>query len=195
MEDSIFELKEYISVYHEVLPQNFCDALIQKFEKNEEHEQEQTIYVNRHFMEVNITKWAHWKDQHDIMAGVVRDLVKRYQDEHKIIRESQWPKSFGYEQFRMKRYLPNGRDEFSFHTDVGSYTSARRFLSFLFYLNTVEEGGKTQFAYAPGGTPFFTITPQRGKVLLFPPLWTYPHWGEKPISGPKYVISSYLHYL
>jgi hypothetical protein len=29
---------------------------------------------------------------------------------------------------------------------------------------------------------------------MFPPLWMFPHKGESPISNPKYIISTYLHY-
>jgi len=188
-------MKDYIYVLDDVLPITLCKALIEKFERNEEHEQEKTVAPNRHFTEINISKHSHWQDQHDIMVNVVKGLTKVYMDRFCILTESQWPKSFGYEQFRMKRYFPNGRDEFSFHTDVGSYASSRRFLSFLFYLNTVEDGGKTRFGYVPGGEPDLTVDAKEGRVLMFPPLWTHPHWGEKPVSGPKYIMSAYLHYL
>jgi len=30
---------------------------------------------------------------------------------------------------------------------------------------------------------------------MFPPLWTHPHAGLKPISNAKYIIGGYLHYI
>jgi hypothetical protein len=33
-----------------------------------------------------------------------------------------------------------------------------------------------------------------GRLVMFPPLWMYPHKGSVPISGAKYIMSSYLHY-
>jgi len=188
-------MKDYISVFDGVLPVSICDQLITKFEKNEAHEQEHTDWQNRHFKEVNVSKHTHWAQEQEVLTNVVQNLVRVYMDTHGILLDSQWPRTFGYEQFRLKRYLPNGRDEFAFHTDVGSHASARRFLSFLFYLNSVPEGGKTVFAYAPNDAPFYTVTPKPGSVLVFPPLWMYPHWGEKVIGGPKYILSTYLHYL
>ena len=191
-------MKSYISVYEDVLSHTFCESIINKFEANVEHEQELTEWGNRRFMEVNITSHQSWEKENDVMVRTIKQLWRRYVDDQRIVLDLQFPKTFGFEQFRMKRYLPNGMDQFSFHTDVGSYASSRRFLSFLFYLNTVQEGGMTKFSYDPDETkevPFATVPAVEGRVLIFPPLWNYPHWGEKPRSGPKYIISGYLHYL
>jgi hypothetical protein len=76
---------------------------------------------------------------------------------------------------------------FDTHVDVQDYASARRYLAFLWYLNDVEDGGKTVFTG-------LTIAPKRGTLIVFPPLWMFPHKGEPPISGPKYILSGYLHY-
>lgn len=189
-------MKNYITVLDDVLPHSFCKEIIKKFEVNANHEQELTEWENRRFMEVNITTQTSWEQENDAMVRSINILYRQYLDIHKIILGVQWPKTFGFEQFRMKRYLPNGVDQFAFHTDVGSYASSRRFLSFLWYLNTVEEGGATKFGYVPDDPhPFAAVPAVEGRVLIFPPLWTYPHWGEKTISGPKYIISGYLHYL
>ena len=59
----------------------------------------------------------------------------------------------------------------------------------LFYLNNVDSGGKTIFPYQNK-----EFTPNRGDVIIFPPTWEYPHLGEPPMSSPKYIMSTYLHY-
>lgn len=181
----------YVSVYDDALPQAFCDKLIAKFEKNEEQEQVETVLPGvRHFHEVNISE--HWHDEHEVMVNVIQVCWKTYMAEHHILFDVQWPRQFGYEHFRMKRYLPNGKDEFAQHTDVGSYASARRFLAFLWYLNTPIEGGATGFGRV-ADVPLLTIPAIRGRLLVFPPLWPWPHWGCKVAVGPKYILSGYLH--
>jgi hypothetical protein len=106
-----------------------------------------------------------------------------------------WPEQVGYEMFRMKRYLPNDRDEFRYHVDVQDYATARRFLVYFFYLNDVEEGGETAFQHNRKSPILAKVKPTKGRLLMFPPLWTHPHIGMKPISGPKYIIGGYLHYV
>ena len=93
------------------------------------------------------------------------------------------------EEFRIKKYEVGGVDRFDEHVDVIDHKSAKRCLAMLFYLNGVDEGGKTIFPYHHK-----EFTPVKGSVIIFPPTWEYPHLGEPPISNPKYIMSSYLHY-
>lgn len=183
---------KYVAVFDDALPTSICDRLIEKFERNELDEQVVTDYPGiRHFKEVNISE--NWVDEHNIMLRYVQDAWAEYVQLWHIKMASQWPNQFGYEAFRMKRYLANGIDEFAYHTDVGNYPSARRFLSFLWYLNTVPEGGSTCFGHEPGEATL-TIHAVKGRLLMFPPLWTHPHWGQK-VRTTKYVVSGYLHYI
>jgi hypothetical protein len=106
---------------------------------------------------------------------------------YEFVDKRVFPESHAFEQFRLKKYNNDGHDQFDVHVDVQDYASARRYLAFLWYLNDVQEGGDTVFKD-------FIVHPQRGRVLIFPPLWMFPHKGEPPISGPKYILSGYLHY-
>jgi len=54
----------------------------------------------------------------------------------------------------------------------------------------VEEGGETYFTGIGK-----CIVPKRGRLLIFPPLWMFPHSGEEVISNTKYILSTYLHYV
>ena len=64
-----------------------------------------------------------------------------------------------FEQIRFKKYLPNNKDEFKSHVDVGDYASARRFLVFFLYLNNNLEGETSFEEYD------VKVTPERGKVI------------------------------
>ena len=183
----------YIAVHDNVIPASFCQKLIDKFEANEDQVQMETgptAQNQRHFMEVNLSE--RWPDEHATMVNIVQHCWKSYFTQNFIQYDVQWPRQFGYEAFRMKRYLPFGKDHFPIHTDVGSHASARRFLAFLWYLNTVREGGETQFGLKQDD-PQVTVKAVQGRVLMFPPFWTHPHWGCKPISETKYIVSGYLH--
>jgi hypothetical protein len=99
-----------------------------------------------------------------------------------------WPDKYGYETIRMKRYLANDYDRFDYHVDVKDYATARRFLAFFIYLNDVEEGGETEFLFG-------RVKPKMGRLVMFPPMWPWFHAGQKPVSGTKYFIQSYCHYV
>ena len=38
------------------------------------------------------------------------------------------------------------------------------------------------------------IKPKKGTLIIFPPLWMFPHKGNPPINESKYLLSTYLHY-
>ena len=69
------------------------------------------------------------------------------------------------------------------------YASAKRFLVFFLYLKDNKEGYTSFPEYD------LKVKPKAGRLLMFPPLWTYKHIGHKPIEVPKYIIGSYLHYV
>lgn len=181
-----------VLVLDDALPSMFRDNLIRDFDANDGDYQISTDFKDvRHFKEINIS--LHWQAQHDMFVMYVQEAWKVYMGHMGVQFDVQWPRQFGYEQFRMKRYLPNGKDQFGLHTDVGSYASARRFLAFLWYLNTPAQGGETGFGINPDH-PELIVPALAGRLLMFPPLWTHPHWGAKVQQSPKYIVSGYLHY-
>jgi hypothetical protein len=183
----------YVTVFDGALPRAFCERMIGKFEANEGDVQRQTYLRGvRNFTEINVSE--NWHDEHEIMVRCIQSATAAYVAYHGIIYDAQIPRQFGYEQFRMKRYLPNGIDVFNQHADVGNYGSARRFVAFQWYLNTVKEGGETGFG-RKADEAVLKIPAVEGRLLVFPPLWTHLHWGSKVVSGPKYILTGYLHYI
>jgi len=181
-------MKKYIKVYDNVLPEYHCKTLIGKFEANKDQQVSTDLDNHRHFTEININQHQDWKNMVDGLYQSLRPYVEKYKSDCKITN-TQWPDKFGFEQIRFKRYLPNDRDEFKEHVDVGDYNSARRFLVFFLYLND-NKGGETSFSEYN-----HKVQPKAGRLLMFPPTWTYLHTGHKPIDTSKYIIGSYLHYL
>jgi len=92
--------------------------------------------------------------------------------------------------FMIQRYTKQ-KGRYIYHDDFhNDYKNKRyRVVTYLWYLNTVEEGGETEF----WGT--HTIKPETGKLLLFPASWTFPHRGKIPLSHDKYIITGWLYYL
>ena len=80
-------------------------------------------------------------------------------------------------------------DEFyHWHIDGGSHEFAARQLVAIWYLNNLEcQGGETEFQHQQ-----VRITPQAGKLLLFPPFWTHLHRGNTLLSGHKYIATTWV---
>lgn len=186
---------DYVTYYDNVMTPKMCNTIISKFEKNT-HQHEDTFLKNhRHFTEINITKnYLDWDKIQNHILDLMQLYLGKYMSQFEVDQKS-WPENVGYEQLRMKKYEPNNLDEFAFHVDVGDYASAKRFLAYFFYLNDVNTGGETAFQRNRNTEIHYKVQPKQGRLLIFPPLWTHPHIGMKPISGPKYIIGGYLHYV
>ena len=178
-------LEDYIQIYENTLSNQICEELIDYFENNKNKHQRIDNKGFPTFTQLNLTQNKEEKQNiHNFLLKKVLEYRDKY---YKIFGEKLFPSSHMLEEFRIKRYNIGGEDRFDTHVDVSDYPSAKRFLSFFWYLNSVEEGGETIFNK-------LKIKPTAGKLVIFPPLWLFPHKGNIPISGKKYILSTYLHY-
>ena len=65
-----------------------------------------------------------------------------------------------------------------------------RVLSWILYLNDVEEGGETEFLYQS-----MRFKPKAGTFILFPAHFTHTHRGNPPLSGVKYIATGWIEFL
>ena len=118
-----------------------------------------------------------------------QQTIEQYKKDCNLYK-NQWPKTYRYENLRIKRFLCDTNQQHDTHVDVGNVDTAKRFLAFLVYLNDVEEGGETNFLGINK-----KLKPKRGRGIIFPPLWMVPHQGQPTISEDKYIFSTYLNYI
>lgn len=70
-----------------------------------------------------------------------------------------------------------------------SFEGLHRLVLWMYYLNDVETGGETDFYFQQR-----SIKPKKGTVVIAPAGFTHTHRGNVPISGDKYIITSWLLY-
>ena len=176
-------MTDTIRVYDEAIPDGWCENIIEMFEsKSDEHH----TLTNRNncpkFTEMCINRASK---QH--VSGLVQFVLKVYDKYKADIGLRYIPEFTQLEEFRVKRYLVGNGDRFDEHVDIQRERTAKRAVSFLFYLNTCE--GSTVFTRQD-----LNVSPKRGRVVVFNPTWEYPHKGLPPTVDSKYVMSTYLHY-
>ena len=188
----------YIWEKPNALTDEFCDHLVQKFEDDPGNDVYNGIigmgYADpdtKETFDLSISRSQYWKTEDNTVCTNVGELVNEYFDYVKeSVPNSQARNAIvkisdtGYQ---IQKYLPNKgfytwHHDYRFEIDQGS-----RILTFIYYLNTVEEGGETEF------TNGIKIKAEKGKVVLFPSLWTYAHRGCIPYSGNKYILTGWLY--
>ena len=166
---------------YNILPPKICEGLIRLFPHGEQQDWDREGAPK--FTQVNVNQ--DFPEVAKPLVTFTQRALRQYQNAFEVSKHL--PPLKLLEEFRLKRYNGGSDDRYDEHVDVESPDSARRFLSFLFYLNDDFTGGETEFTQ--GGT----VAPSRGSVLVFPPYWMYPHAGRRVITGTKYIMSTYMH--
>jgi predicted 2-oxoglutarate/Fe(II)-dependent dioxygenase YbiX len=135
----------------------------------------------------NHTYNEKWNTIYKTLQVEVSRNLQRYIEKNSFKKHIIISGSLFYETFMIQRYT-KGEGKYIYHEDfsVNYNEKSYRVLTYLWYLNDVEEGGETEFF----GN--MKVKPRAGKLILFPASWTYPHSGLVPISSDKYIVTGWI---
>ena len=170
------------------LSADICEDMIRRFEA---HPDEQ--YAGRIGQTVNkdqsvkkttdlvVSGKPHWKD---VDRALFQSLGKAILEFRETFPYFKGPfKDMGY---GIQRYQPD--EYYHWHIDGGSHEFSQRQLVALWYLNDVPgPGGETEFRYQD-----VKVTPEQGKLVLFPPFWTHEHRAVTVQQGVKYIATTWV---
>jgi|TARA_A100001391_G_scaffold102586_1_gene68259 hypothetical protein len=83
--------------------------------------------------------------------------------------------------------IPIGGGFHDWHYENPGVQSSPRKLVAQLYLNTIEEGGETEFLYINK-----RIKAEQGRLIIFPAAFTHTHRGNPPIGEDKYILSTWV---
>ena len=181
----------FFNIYENVLPQDFCQHIIKKFELDERKEIGRVNKLNTNgdinYNVKNTTeiildeKKKDWGQELNFIVNSLKVHLNMYlKPWQPAIRTSIYP-----ETFRIAKYETG--DRFALHSDnIGG--SVTRIITAIWYLNDVSKGGETEYPWQN-----ISIKPKAGRLLLCPISWTHIHQGKAPISSSKYIIITQLH--
>lgn len=91
----------------------------------------------------------------------------------------------------LQRYKKSSGGYHHWHSEIyprdSECESLHRVLLFMFFLNTVQEGGETQFYFQET-----SIAPKVGRMVIAPAGFTHTHKGAVPESNDKYIVTSWI---
>jgi len=94
---------------------------------------------------------------------------------------------FHFTNLKIQKTLPTE----GYHTwhieHAKGYDSEARAFVYSVYLNDVEEGGETEFLHFSK-----RVKPKKGRIVIWPSSFPYLHRGNPPLSGEKYILTSWM---
>ena len=182
-------LSDYCVVVDDALHPSLCDQTVELYHNNTQlHERFDNNKIPN-FTQFNFTRNMKVNEElHGHLVNSAMSAIKYYK--FKVPDSNYFPAKYGFEEFRIKHYTNDGIDQFDTHVDSVSMQSCKRFLVFFWYLNDVNEGGETEFTNIG-----LKVSVKKGRLIMFPPFWNFPHKGHPTVSHEKFLLSSYLNYI
>ena len=190
MSQSITELKPGSFVFEKpaALAIDICNEMIARFEKHPQDQYPGRIGQSadhdasvKKSTDLVLSGKSHWQD---LDRELLRSLSLALHEFKQVFPFFNGAfKDMGY---AIQRSNPG--EYYHWHIDGGSHEFSQRQLVAIWYLNSLDDqGGETEFEYQD-----IQVTPEAGKLILFPPFWTHRHRGNTLRRGSKYIATTWV---
>lgn len=187
-----FELNDpYYYIDKNALTKETCKEIIDLFESLPQHKGVTSgglMLDTKRTFEVQI-QGEQWKEYDAILCESLYRAVDNYSIQliNKCNNNTLMDQTVTDTGYQIQKYIKYD-GYYKWHSDekINNENSARA-ITFLWYLNDIEEGGETYFYNGK-------VKPEAGKLILFPATWTYNHKGNMPKSDDKYIITGWVSY-
>lgn len=179
----------FITIIENAFDDGLCNECISYFNKNEElgnvftRKDEGTPGTfkkdNTAFVSLQIPQsWELYQMLTDKMHNHFETYFQKYPND----------KTFVIEGFRIQKTLPS-EGYHVWHSDDNPDYGHKRAVTFLYYLNDIEEGGETEFLYQKQ-----RINAVKGRGVWFPSCYSHVHRGNQPLKDERYIITGWLQF-
>tara|TARA_R100000329_G_scaffold142314_1_gene125646 strand:+ start:1200 stop:1799 length:600 start_codon:yes stop_codon:yes gene_type:complete len=188
-------ITNFIGVFDNYLPEIECKKAIQlfeeqdKFNKTMDRMQFEASPVNEKkdkqlfLAPYNLNMW--WSQIKPLIVNFEL-AFQHYNKETGILNAYGLP-SFHYTDIKIQKTLPTEGYHLWHIEHMQGYDNEPRAAVFSIYLNDIEEGGETEFLHFSK-----RVKPKTGRIVIWPAGFPYVHRGNPPLSGEKYIITSWL---
>ena len=189
------EINNFIGVYDNYITGEECEKAIKLFEDQNKFNKtisrtafEQAPITQKQDQQYfakpeNIDIW--WESLKPMMFNF--DMALRNYSETTGAATAFHMENFNYTTLKIQKTLPTeGYHVWHIEHSVG-FLNEPRALAFSIYLNDVEEGGETEFLHFSK-----SVKPKTGRIVIWPASFPYLHRGNPPLSGEKYILTSWM---
>lgn len=195
MKEKTVNINNFIGVYDNYITVEECNSAINLFEQQNKFNQT----INRiggeksSILQKQDQQYFASVDTLDIWWEHLKPMILNFDQAFKhYIKHTGASDAFDQDQFfytalKVQKTLPTeGYHVWHIEHGRGYQNEARAFV-FSIYLNDVEEGGETEFLHFSK-----RVKPKVGRIVIWPASFPYVHRGNPPLSGEKYILTSWM---
>jgi hypothetical protein len=193
-----YDFKQFIGIYENAFTPKECEDVIKLFENYHKAgytysrlAESESILNNKDDVAVNISPSIEL----DWDPGFISSFHKRFYDYIYPIYNIQYPilqqlRRHKSKYIKIQKTSPT-QGYHTWHCEHDAPENCNdSILSWILYLNDVEEGGETEFLYQS-----LRFKPKAGTFILFPSSFTHTHRGNPPLTENKYIATGWIEFL
>jgi hypothetical protein len=191
-------MTQFIGIYENVYSKEYCERVIKYFDAM----QLQGFTENR-FQAEGVKKIQKNDDaifshsEREINLNYSGSLIKEFHEPFWNVYKEQYAKNFSvleesgqHNNYAFKAQKTEiGGGYHIWHYESMNRENCHRLLTWMVYLNDVEEGGETEFLYQ-----HLRVKPKQGTLVIWPAAFTHTHRGNPPLSNEKYIVTGWLEF-
>ena len=166
---------------------HLCDDLIEYHKNNIEYKNlGKSIGANEMKKSTDVTVFPASQNPSIMMY---RKLLFGYMREYNKAYDNPLAELTIADGFNIQHYKP-GEGYLNWHSERSVHLTHQRALTFMTYLNDVEDGGGTEFKYQG-----LRHNAKKGKTLIWPSDFTHTHRGQKSETEEKYITTGWFNHV
>ena len=123
----------------------------------------------------------------DLIFNSLTQCIQEYKKQHPQINQlASWRY---FPDYNLQKYNP-GQAYHSNHCENMNPVSSHRVLAWMYYLNTITDGGGTYFDNYD-----LTMNAVQGRCVIWPAYWTHMHKGIVSKTETKYIATGWMNYI
>ena len=193
MKEKTYSINNFIGVYDNYISPEECNKAIKLFEDQDKfnntlnrldfeqapvtQKQDQQYFAGA----TNINVW--WED----LKSLIVNFDMAWNHYIKTTGADTAYQSFFFTDMKIQKTLPT-EGYHVWHIEHGKgFSNEPRAFVFSVYLNDIKEGGETEFLHFSK-----RVQPKTGRIVIWPAGFPYLHRGNPPLSGEKYILTSWM---
>jgi hypothetical protein len=190
-----YTLGNFVGVFKNAFTKEFCEQVIKQYENMAESGHGQTRFFSENAART-------FKDDTQVFADDIDYIPLRkatkefnnlfwnkyfpiYEQEYSSLKDSGRHTNYSFKIQKTKI----GGGYHIWHYESSSREHCHRLLTWILYLNDVQEGGETEFLYQ-----HMRVKPEQGTLVIWPAAFTHTHRGNPPLSNEKYIITGWTEF-
>jgi|TARA_R110000772_G_scaffold142013_1_gene251715 hypothetical protein len=195
MNEKTVNITNFVGVYDNYITKEECNKAIKLFEDQNKFNNtinrisgEQSPILQKQDLQFfaapfNLDLW--WESLKSMMLNF--DLAWKHYIQNTGASGAYGEVLFHFTNLKIQKTLPTeGYHVWHIEHGKGFEKEPRAFV-FSIYLNDVEDGGETEFLHFSK-----RVKPKTGRIVIWPAGFPYVHRGNPPLSGEKYILTSWM---